>query len=386
MAEAARTVADHLGIPLLVAPVTIRGKPSPEAGARTARYRALEGGREPAEWLLTGHTADDQAETVLGNFLRGTGAEGLAGIPRRRGRLVRPLLEVTRAETRELGTLLGIPWREDPANLSEEPRRNALRRHLIPSLEAQFNPGLRRALLRTARLMAADQRLLEQAAERVPMPQGEGPEGREGAVRLPAALLATMAEPVASRAVRKALRTVRGPHAGSAAEVEAVLSVARGERRSARLGGMVVAEREGAWVCLQGWAEEVVPAPRPLSFPGAASYGSWALQAWIDPSPPVAWPLSAWTAVFDADLVPPRAVVRAAGSGGLIAIGGGRKPLDQALAEAGVPPRKRSAWPVVEAAGQVLWVPGVRRAAWAWAGAATRRYLWASAESEGRWP
>src|SRR5665811_1184702 len=86
-------IAASLGIPLQIAEVTVGSGPSPEGLARTARYEALEASLDQDEVLLTGHTRADQAETILGNLLRGTGADGLAGIPRRRGRIVRPLLD-----------------------------------------------------------------------------------------------------------------------------------------------------------------------------------------------------------------------------------------------------------------------------------------------------
>ena len=90
---AATSIAAQLGITLDVVEAPIeRTAPSFEDAARAARYDALQAAAKPDELILTGHTADDQAETVLGHFLRGAGAAGLAGIPIRRGQIVRPLL------------------------------------------------------------------------------------------------------------------------------------------------------------------------------------------------------------------------------------------------------------------------------------------------------
>lgn len=372
MAEAARKVARFLEIELTEVSVSLEEGPSPEGQAREARYRALYGALHPEEWLLVGHTLDDQAETVLANLLRGAGPEGLAGMAVRRDRLIRPLLGVARAETRELATLLGIPYRDDPANLASEHRRNALRRELIPALEARYNPALRRVLVRTAGLLGADQQLLESRAAAVPI-------SRQGSVvSMPAPLLATLPGPLAARAVRRALRMVRGPHAGSTADVEMVLEVARGDRSAATLAGAVAVEREGPWVVLDPGPASI-PDAVTWALPGEASYGSWHLEAWVEISPPSAWPLSAWTAVFDADLVGSRAQVRPARDGGRIALPKGHKPVARALAEAGVPPRLWSGWPVVEIEGEILWLPGARTSPLGWVGAATTRYLWASA-------
>ncbi|MGH8937640.1 MAG: tRNA lysidine(34) synthetase TilS [Acidimicrobiia bacterium] len=372
MAGAAREVARFLEMELTEVAVSLDEGPSPEGRAREARYRALHNALHPEEWLLVGHTFDDQAETVLANLLRGAGPEGLAGMPVRRDRLLRPLLGVTRAETRELASLLGIPYRDDPANLASEPRRNALRREVIPALEARYNPALRRVLVRTAGLLAADQQLLESRAAAVPISR-QGP-----VVSLPAPLLGTLPGPVAARAVRKALRMARGPHAGSAAEVEMVLEVARGERSAATLAGAVAVKREGPWVVLRA-GPETAPEPVALALPGEATYGRWHLEAWLETSPPSAWPLSAWTVVLDADLVGPRVRVRPAREGGRIALPKGHKAVADALGEASVPPRLRSGWPVVEKEGEILWLPGVRTAPFGWVGAGTTRYLWASA-------
>jgi tRNA(Ile)-lysidine synthase len=107
--------------------------------------------------VAVGHQADDNAETVLHRILRGTGLRGLAGIPRSRTlspgsecRLVRPLLNFTRAELREFLSNAGIAWREDRTNVLNEAMRNRVRNLLIPQIEAEVNPQVREALLRLA--------------------------------------------------------------------------------------------------------------------------------------------------------------------------------------------------------------------------------------------
>ena len=95
------------------------------------------------DWILLGHTADDQAETVLGNLLRSAGTRGLSGIRPQRDRFVRPLLEVSRSETRRLAALLDLPFVDDPQNDDLSIRRNRLRTETIPALAATYNPSPR---------------------------------------------------------------------------------------------------------------------------------------------------------------------------------------------------------------------------------------------------
>ena len=159
-------VADHaksLGLParlLTLAPADLEAHHAagPEGAARAARYEALwpATGELGCPWLATGHTLDDQAETVLLQLLRGAGPDGLAGMTVRSGRLLRPLLGARRAETRACCAAAGLPWREDPTNATDGPLRNRVRRHLLPLLE-ELRPGATQTLARTAAL-AADER------------------------------------------------------------------------------------------------------------------------------------------------------------------------------------------------------------------------------------
>jgi tRNA(Ile)-lysidine synthase len=159
-------VADHakaLGLPTRVLTLTPGDldphRPAgPEAAARAARYAALwpAAGELGCAWLATGHTLDDQAETVLLQLLRGAGPDGLAGMTVRTGRLLRPLLGVRRADTHAACTAVGLTWREDPTNAEDSLLRNRVRSQLLPLLE-ELRPGATRTLARTATL-AADER------------------------------------------------------------------------------------------------------------------------------------------------------------------------------------------------------------------------------------
>jgi tRNA(Ile)-lysidine synthase len=127
-----------------------RTRPTLQEAARRARYDALEAlmARTGAQHVATAHNLDDQAETVLLRLLRGTGPEGLGGIPEVSpdGRIVRPLLGVPRADISEFARGEGLEWREDATNLDPSYTRNRLRHDWLPGLAEEFNPRLLRAL------------------------------------------------------------------------------------------------------------------------------------------------------------------------------------------------------------------------------------------------
>jgi len=141
------------------------GSGGPEAVARRARYAALEAVRAEtgAAVVLLGHTLDDQAETVLLGLVRGSGARALAGMPRRRGPYLRPLLDVPRSVTRQACAALGLqPW-DDPANA--DPAYTRVRaREVLAQLAGALGAGLAPALARTAEQLREDADALDAAA------------------------------------------------------------------------------------------------------------------------------------------------------------------------------------------------------------------------------
>ena len=169
-ARHARTVAESLGVALHVHRVRVRRREEgPEAAARQARYAAFASELEPGEHLLLAQHAADQAETFLLQALRGSGPDGLAGIPRRRtfagGILARPLIACPREALREVAETARLSWIEDPSNADLSLDRNYLRREIMPRLERRWpaaNRTLGRAALRSA---AASHTLLELARE-----------------------------------------------------------------------------------------------------------------------------------------------------------------------------------------------------------------------------
>lgn len=142
------------------------GPDGPEGSARAARYRVIEDLAQAvgAGTVLTGHTRDDQAESVVLGLVRGSGARSLAGIPPRRGRYVRPLLELGRDVTVAACAAQGlVPW-HDPSNDDTTLLRNAIRHDVLPTWEAILGPGVAEALARTATLLREDADTLDALA------------------------------------------------------------------------------------------------------------------------------------------------------------------------------------------------------------------------------
>ena len=138
----------------------------PEAAARAARYRALEAARAElgAASVLTAHTRDDQAEQVLLALARGSGTRAVAGIPPRRGRILRPFLGVSRATTERACAAQGLdPW-HDPHNDDPAYARVRVRSTVLPLLERELGPGIAASLARTAELAREDAELLDELA------------------------------------------------------------------------------------------------------------------------------------------------------------------------------------------------------------------------------
>ncbi len=147
-----------------------RSRPTLQEAAREARYEALRALAADlgAECIATAHTADDQAETVLLRLLRGSGPDGLAGIPERSpdGVIVRPLLQVSRSELTAYAAAQGLVWREDASNLASDYARNRLRLQWLPGLAREFNPQLLRALAGLAEAQRRDSDWIETLVER----------------------------------------------------------------------------------------------------------------------------------------------------------------------------------------------------------------------------
>ena len=138
-----------------------------EAGARSARYQALNSSaeKEGAVKIFLGHTRDDQAETVLLGLARGSGARSLSGMAAENGKYLRPFLHVTRQETEEACKELGLEVWNDPHNFNADFTRVKVRHEILPLMESKLGPGISAALARTAGLLRDDADALDGLAE-----------------------------------------------------------------------------------------------------------------------------------------------------------------------------------------------------------------------------
>lgn len=287
--NAVRRVAGGLGVPVRADRAELgpwRGGGSLQAAARRARYRFFRevAAAEGAGVLALGHQLDDQAETVLLRLLRGAGPDGLAGIaPVRRERksglrVVRPLIDVPRADVEAYCAARDLRPVADPSNLRPVFLRNRIRLELLPLLERDYAVNLRPRLARLAAALRADREVLEDQAARAL--EGLVRRRAPGLVALDAAALAGLEPAVARRAVRQALEALfAGDGAGDDPEappepaVESALELARAAGQGdvparALAGGMTGRVAGGAL-----WLERARQAPggycRRLEVPGA---------------------------------------------------------------------------------------------------------------------
>lgn len=163
-----QSVCDELGVPLQVVHVQVRPGASLERAARDARYGAFFEATQTNELLLTAQHRDDQAETLLFRLLRGAGVRGLSGMPRERvlgrGHLLRPLLDVTRAELEAYAAEHQLSWIEDPSNQDHQFSRNYLRHRVFPVLAERW-PQVMATMARSAAHLGEARGLLDELAQ-----------------------------------------------------------------------------------------------------------------------------------------------------------------------------------------------------------------------------
>lgn len=169
-----RENCSQLGVPCLTAAIPSGNTLQSEDSARRVRYDFLtQAAKEQgARFVATAHTADDQAETILHRILRGTGVDGLAGIPKSREvipgiSLIRPLLWATREQVVQYLNALRQPFRQDSSNSETRFTRNRLRHELIPLLERDYNPRVRAALLRLGELASEAQGVIANLVDEI---------------------------------------------------------------------------------------------------------------------------------------------------------------------------------------------------------------------------
>jgi tRNA(Ile)-lysidine synthase len=231
-------LCERLGVSLEVVRATRpspgHGPPNPagnvQAWARELRYAAAEDAAEKTDALIaTGHTASDQAETILYRLAASPGRRALLGMVAAEGRLIRPLLGVTRQQTAAYCQARGLRWREDESNEDERYARTRVRNGLLPALRA-VHPAAEANVLRTAALLRGETELLD----------GLVAEELGGALRIPVARLGELPEALARLIVVRLAEAAAGTYVPQAGDrVAELLALGRrGGRAELHVGGL----------------------------------------------------------------------------------------------------------------------------------------------------
>jgi tRNA(Ile)-lysidine synthase len=374
-----RALCERLGASLTVERVTLPREGNLQDHARSARYALAE--RLAVGDYAAAHTLSDQAETVLYRLAVSPGSRALRGMAPRRGRLVRPLLEVTRAEVRDYLRARGLDWREDPSNADRRFARARVREDALAAL-SELDPAAERTIAETARQLREEGEVLDALADDALAraaglesggldpahvaglePEAADP-GRPGAPAPgsgdrrspwpPVELARLRQEPfaVARIALRRLVERAAG--AGrplSRREADELLAPGDAGTRSVDLGGGLRGVAEYGWLRIARADEETQPPPVALPVPGRVRFGDWEVEATIgDAGGEVSVAALGAAATVrgwrDGDRMRPLGL-------------GGSKSLQDLFTDRKVPRALRRTLPVVEAQGEIVWVAGV---------------------------
>ena len=330
-----RGLCDRLGVWLAVERVQLGGEGNLQERARDARY-ALAEGLAVGDYAAA-HTVTDQAETVLYRLAVSPGSRALHGMSRRRGRLVRPLLDVTRAELREYLRERELEWREDPSNADRRFARARVRHDVLDALR-ELSPAAERTIAETARQLRDEAEVLEEVVAEALKELGGGPGiSLEPLLSYPAAVRRLVLRGLAAQPL-------------SRREIEEILALSERGSKALDLGGGLRVVSEYGTLRFTRAADAATPEPVPLSVPGRVRFGDWELEARLggpgdvsvhDLAPELS--VRAWR---DGDRMRPAGL-------------GGSKSLQDLFTDRKVPRALRHTLPVVESWGEIVWVAGV---------------------------
>ncbi|GAB4490588.1 MAG: tRNA lysidine(34) synthetase TilS [Anaerolineales bacterium] len=378
-----REIAAALGLPFVcdsrdVAVFAEQNRLSLEEAARQLRYRFLfRAARQAgAESIATGHTADDQAETVLMHFLRGAALPGLTGMSARtllpafdpEIPLWRPLLGWTRAQTEAFCRARGLAYRIDSSNSDSAYLRNRLRHELLPLLEA-YNPKIRQALAKTTQVLQEDAELLREMEDAAW--QQAAVRAGSGFVQFDRLQLSRLSPALRRRLLRRAAFTLQ-PFLRDV-DFEALQRAA--SLQPAHLAGGLRTFREGDWLYL---AQDESALPRdlpqidaPLTLSVGQIYdlgGGWFLTSSLETVagfPPAFSQADSFSAALDADLTGSNFQLRLPQRGERfqpLGMSGGALKLSDFFINLKIPRRLRRYWPLLCAGDEIAWVAGLRLA------------------------
>ena len=392
--EFVRELADRFGIPCTVvradvAALAAKGDGNVENTGRELRYSeatrlanslsAEFGTPRSAARILTAHTADDRAETFFMNAIRGTGASGLSSIPRRRNRIVRPLLDRTHDELCDLLRMRGIVWREDDTNSDTHYLRAFVRHEIMPVVRAR-NPRVTASLANTCDILSDEDAYMTAVAARTLRELTR--RSAEGVLALDAARLAACEVAIARRVARQAILAVCPDARLEARHIASVLALVAAGAGSATIPMGVDARVEFGLLVLRARAAEPAQADAGwLEVPGRMTLTNGdELTARLLPAEPGVDPPALarahgleWegqSVLLDAqaagvDSRGGRLWVDVPHAGDVLCplgMHGQSKKLSDLLGEAKVPVAERGGVPVIHTSptGSVVWVAGIR--------------------------
>lgn len=357
-----RALCEHFNVPFSIRRSSRLTCNSSEERARDERLRFL---RETADqvgclFICTGHTADDRAETVLLNLIRGSGLAGLRGIRWSAPPFVRPFLGRTRTEIVRYLASHDQKWREDISNTEVRYTRNRMRHQVLPLLEREFNPAVRLALARLAESVAEDDDYLEALA--ADLLQSALASGDDVRLVLRSSALAKAPVAVARRVVRHSIQRLRGSLRDiDLAMIDRVISAALTDKPRFSLGRGLSVESSTGYVTLS------LPEPKPEEFdiplqelgtvdiPG----GRYVIHVTLSSVPPppdtLGIVINKPAGLLHARNWCPGDRMRPEGLGG-------SKKLQDIFTDSKVPSSVRHRVPVVCIGDDIAWVPGIAKA------------------------
>jgi tRNA(Ile)-lysidine synthase len=352
---ACRELCDRLGLEIVVEhPRLVEG--NVQAAARGARYEAAERLRRERglDWIATGHTCTDLAETVIYRLATSPGRRALLGLQPRRGAIVRPLIGLSREAVRSLALDAGLPFRDDPTNAEPTYARNRIRNEVLPVLR-ELGPGAEEVIAETQAELAEESDLLDQLAA-----EALRQSGADIAGAISRETLGTLDPPIRRLALRQLAERAAGTAVplGRWRAAEIWRLAGKPEGGVIELGGGVEAHIEHGHVRFTaGPASE--PGEATLTLPGACRFGSWEVRAELAPGVPEAEGLD--RAVLDPGALEGPLTVRAWREGDRMRpLGlGGTKSLQDLFTDKKVPRSLRRALPVVVSEGRIAWIAGV---------------------------
>lgn len=311
----------------------IPGKKGLEAAAREARYAFL---KSLPGWIATAHTADDNAETVLMHLVRGTGLKGLGGIAPVNGQLIRPMLDITRAEVLAFLNEYSIPFVEDSSNAGDDFLRNRLRHYIVPLLK-QENPCLAENLSAMAGRLRQDERALAEIVrsnmtDNVPQLQNLSP-----AIR--------------SRVLCQYLLDagVKEPEAAHIALLEKLVFSAKPSAKAVFPGGVTVTR---CYDTLQVRGDETELTETPLNCPGVTELTG--LRIICSPNEDKTYNTDSFPVMLGAN-----PIVRARKTGDTLRLSGGTKTVKKLLIDRKIPAAQRDRIPILADDAGVLMAVGI---------------------------